>query len=122
MSLDSIKTKQKKNLPPPRQRSFLIPSIIILIVIAGAWLFVLKYNFKKINENNAKESNPTSQELNQAIDDLGDKLDELKDKKIFQGTSTEDNLIGSASSSSPTTTPPASAQDLNAPPLLPDQY
>ena len=95
MSLDSIHKKESPS-PPNNQlknpKSFIIPVITIVIVIASVWIIVLKRNFSNINRRSQTKTDTATEEVSQALEDLTQKLDNLKEQKIFlQSTSSPDD-------------------------------
>ena len=95
MSVDSIHKKESPSTPNNQlknPKSFIIPVIIIIIVIASVWIIVLKRNFSRINEKSQTKIDPAAEEVGQALKDLTKKLDNLKEQKIFlQSTSSPDD-------------------------------
>ena len=119
MSVDSIKTKQENNPSnSPSPKSFLIPIIIIVVIIAAGWVFVLNYNFSRLDSKDSENNNSANQEINSALDDLSQKLDDLKDEKIF----TQDDESQGVQTTSTQSNLDAADNNPQSSPISPDQY
>lgn len=85
MKVDPIQTKPK-NLSPSsaKQKNFIIPIIIIILVIAVTWLLTLKYNFSRLDTKSQKNTDSTTEEVNAALKNLTEEFDKLKETKVFK--------------------------------------